>query len=479
MIDLAAKNKINLEDYDSKKDIFNRNLLTQLTDIDLEVLEEILYNPPVFPVSTICRNLEISADDLVPTLEKLGSSGLFVIDGDTMTVDKETRRYFESMIEVFEEDYSPGMDYLQSLLKRVPIHILPTWYQIPRTSNNIFESLIEKYLHTPQTFQRYLMELGFADDVIPAMIEDVFSSKELKLSSKEIMDKYDLSAEEFRSCILQLEFNFVLTITYERNGNHWDEYVTPFKEWREYLLFMRSTEANPIENESDLELFRNNEYAFVDDMAALLKVCQVRELSVVYDKENNEWTADPEQLPLIADACEALDLSKYRDRLVAYLPRLISKVCQIHLAEISDNKLIALPEANEWIHLPSEKRAHSTYKHPLNSPNFNGLDKTICSERNVRAVEKSINRIADQGWVYFDEFLRGVTVPLNEETETRMKKVGRTWRYTIPQYTEAQKAFIESMIIEWLFEAGIVRMGEHKGRVCFCTTSLGKSLFGQ
>ena len=44
------------------------------------------------------------------------------------------------------------MEFIQLLLRKVPIDILPTWYPIPRTSNSIFDSLIEKYMKTPSNF---------------------------------------------------------------------------------------------------------------------------------------------------------------------------------------------------------------------------------------------------------------------------------------------------------------------------------------
>jgi len=183
------KNKINLEDYDYQKDIENRLLMAHFSEADLEVLEELLYNPPKFPIDTISSNLDMTLLELTPILKKLGKTGLFTIIDENIIVDKEMRKYFEFQLHKFDDDFKPGMEFLQSLLKKVPIHVLPVWYHIPRTSNNIFDSLIEKYLETPQTFQRYLLELNLADDVMKDIVEDLFREKSLKLLSSEVMTR--------------------------------------------------------------------------------------------------------------------------------------------------------------------------------------------------------------------------------------------------------------------------------------------------
>ena len=167
------KNKISLEDYDFKHDIENRLLMSQFSSHDLEVLEEILYSSIKIPVRKISKSVDLDEDELFPILEKLSKTGLFTFEGDSIVVDKEMRKYFEAQILKFDPDFKPGMEFLQSILRKVPIHVLPIWYSIPRTSNNIFESLVEKYLLTPQIFQRYLMELSFPDPILAGIVHEV------------------------------------------------------------------------------------------------------------------------------------------------------------------------------------------------------------------------------------------------------------------------------------------------------------------
>ncbi len=203
------KNKITLEDYDYKQDIENRLLMSQFTSNDLEVLEEILYSSIKIPVRKLAKSVDLEESKVFVILQKLSKTGLFTFEGDSIIVDKEMRKYFEAQTLKFDPEFKPGMDFLQSLLRKVPIHVLPIWYSIPRTSNNIFDSLVEKYLLTPQIFQRYLMELNFSDHVLSGIVQDVYQAPDFKVYAKEIMEKYAISREQFEEFLLQLEFHFV------------------------------------------------------------------------------------------------------------------------------------------------------------------------------------------------------------------------------------------------------------------------------
>ena len=159
------------------------------------------------------------------------------------------------------------MEFLQGLLKKVPIHILPTWYSIPRTSDNIFESIVEKCLQTPNIYQRYLMELNLGNEEIDAVIRDIFCSEDLKVTSSDFISKYNLAREDFEEIMLLLEFNFVACMTFEKQDDHWIEYVTPFHEWSEYLKFLRSTEASIIKGPHKMD---QGAFPFIEKMSDLL-----------------------------------------------------------------------------------------------------------------------------------------------------------------------------------------------------------------
>ena len=130
-LNTLRKNKITLEDYDYKQDIENRLLMAQFTSKDLEVLEEILYSSIKIPIRKLAKSVDLEEKVVQAILKKLSKTDLFAFEDDSIVVDKEMRKYFEAQIQKFDPDFKPGMDFLQSILRKVPIHVLPIWYSIP------------------------------------------------------------------------------------------------------------------------------------------------------------------------------------------------------------------------------------------------------------------------------------------------------------------------------------------------------------
>jgi hypothetical protein len=478
MIEMSSlrKNKITLSDYNYRRDIEHRLLMAQFSTLDLEVLEEILYSSLKISMRKLAKSIDTDEGIMRPILEKFSRTGLLVLDGDTVTVDKEMRKYYESQILKFDEEFTPGMEFLQGLLRKVPIHVLPTWYAIPRSSNNIFDSLIEKFLLTPQIFHRYLMELNLGHPHFAGIIQDVYSSPELRISSCELIEKYDLTREQFEEYMLYLEFNFVCCLGYKKVGDMWKEVVTPFHEWREYLRFLRNTEAKPIANTETVIRKRSHDFAFIQDLSTLLTMAKKQPFALTaVDGEN--YLPQKNVLSAISAGCEGANESDAAIK--NYVQHLINKLRMLKLADIVDGRLYALEAANDWLDMNLENRALYIYRHPLNRLLSSTVAPYLCTERNVREAEKSIVRVLDSGWVYFDDFTRGVHVVLSEASTVILKRGGKTWKYSLPEYDEDEKALIKATIFEWLFEAGMVAIGSHEGKDCFCVTPLGQSLFGR
>lgn len=463
MIELTQlkKNKITLSDYNYRRDIENRLLLASFTIFEISVLEEILYSPIKVLIRKIAKNIDKTEEEVVPVLEKLSKTGLLAIEGDSITVDKETRKYFETEIEKFEPDFCPGMEFLQNVLKKVPIHALPIWYSIPRTSNNIFESLVEKYLLTPQIFQRYLMELTFGDPALSAIAQDVLRSPDLTLTANDVMKKYELSREKFEENMLILELHFVCCLRYEQSGNGWEEKVTPFYEWREYLTFLKTTTTQPITDSAKIERFRSHDFAFIEDMTATLLLIK-KQPTPLNPKGYAEIAARLQEIPPSPQ----------------YIDQIISKLQLLKLAEVVDNKLQAAQPAAEWLEMRVENRALYLYRHSLNKIQSVSLSPHLMSEKVIRDAEKAVMRILHSGWVFYDEFDKGVIVPFGDHPAATLKKCGKGWKYALPQYTPEEKGFIRAIVFEWLFEAGITAVGTYQGRPCFTVTAFGQSLFG-
>ena len=476
---IFRKNKINLEDYDYQKDIQNRVLLSHFPPEYLEILEEIVYSSPVIPLANFMKQLGKSSEELLVILEKLSETDLFKLEDDKIIVNKEMRKYFETQIMKFEEDFTPGMEFLQALLKKVPIHVLPNWYPIPRTSNNIFNSLIEKYLHTPQTFQRYLTELNLGDEKLNGIVNDLFTSPDYKVYSEDLREKYSLTEEEFEEHMLYLEFNFLCCLVYEKKGDEWIEVVSLFKEWKDYLSFLKETQPKEIEKKSQIKRTRPSDFAFAEDMSAILALSIAKPLYVRLD-QNENWTFEKQSVTQITKQLKGFDLKSEEGQafFMDYSVKIIQKLLFLKLARVEKGKLLAGNDAEEWLSLPIEKRALNTYKQTLTNYHFNEFSQEICSERNIHEIEKTVSRIIDSGWVYLEDFLSGIIAPISENSKMLLKKTGRYWKYTLPDYSEKEVDLFKKVIYEWLFEAGVIVTGSFNGKECLKITPLGQSMFG-
>lgn len=470
------KNKVCLQDYNFKQDIENRLAIAEFSVIDLEVLEEILYSSIKIPISKLAKNLDRENRELLPFLETLSKTGLVSISEDSILIDKDVRKYFEAQLAKFDPDFKPGMEYLQSLLKKVPISVLPGWYAIPRTSNNIFDSIIEKYLLSPQIFYRHLSELNFTDPTLQHIIEDVYNSPDLKAYADTLMEKYGLSREVFEEHILHLEFHFVCCLGYEKIDGQFKEIVIPFHEWKEYLTFLKNTHAPSISSTQRIIRKRPNDFSFIQDMTLILNMAKKQPIPLLSTKEHGPFPS-PETLRMIAEKMQGFTADD--PSFIRYMHTLLNKLRLIKLADVIDGRLYVLEGASDWLDMHMENRALFLYRHPLNRLISDHVQSQLCTERHVREAEKSIIRVLNSGWVYFDAFVRGVIVPLGENSIVMLKKQGKSWRYNLPTYTEEELALIKATVLEWLFEIGITAVGTHESKECFCVTPFGQSLFGR
>lgn len=429
----AKKNKVNLADYNYQEDIANRILMSDFSEIDITILQEILFSPLKVPLKKLLRQFQFTESDFLLSLKKLSKTGLLEIQDDTIVVNKEKRKYFEFQIPRFDPDFKPDMHFLQSLLKKVPIQVLPIWYSIPRTSNNIFDSIVEKYLLTPSIYQRYLKELNFGDPVFHAITNDLFAASDCKLYSSDVIAKYNLKREHFEEILLLLEFHFIGYLCYEKVEDHWLEYISPFEEWREYLHFLKQTEAPPIVKEDSI--CKEEEFAFIKEMCAILM--KIKEKSQAIEKTHA-----------------------------------VEKLCLIHLAECKNKKWTITEEGQKWLEMGLEDKALHLYRHPQNR-----LLNQQALDRCVREAEKAIKRALHGRWVFFEDFVKGVLVPLSEASVCSLKKCGKQWKYVLPRYSDEEKRTFKTTIFQWLNETGMVVIGKCSDRDCFAVTPFGRFFF--
>jgi hypothetical protein len=243
---IIRKNNIRLADYDYQRDIKNRLLMAEFTLFDVEVLRQILEESLTLSISELANHLQVTKKDLQPVLKKLSLSALFRLTPDTLYVDKEMRKYYESQLLKFDEHFEPDLQFLRGLLNKVPIHVLPNWYSLPASSHHIFQSIVENYLLTPKMYQQYLCGLKFDSPVMHAIVKDLLAAPDFIICAHEVMQKYQLSRESFEEYMLLLEFNFVCCLGYRQGKEEWHEVVTPFHEWHTYLRFQRDTLPQPM-----------------------------------------------------------------------------------------------------------------------------------------------------------------------------------------------------------------------------------------
>jgi hypothetical protein len=432
------KNKINLEDYDFKQDIENRLLMSHFTIFDVKVLEEVLHSSLTLQVSNLAATLDTDVNDVTEVIDKLSQTGLLKRTGEMIKVDKEMRKYYEFQSLKFDDDFEPNMPFVQTLLKKLPIHVLPNWYAIPRTSTDIFQSIIDRYLLTPRIFQRYLLELNFDDPVVQKIIDDVFAAPDFKIRAKELRERHGLSREKFEECLLLLEFSFVCCLSYQKIDGDWKEVVTPFHEWRQYLRFLRDTTPQPLT--SPVTETTPGELAFATAVRTRMEA--IKKGPVTVDEPDH----------------------------------VINKLVHLGIADLEGNRVSLDEAAHEWIELSLKDQAIALYRHPENRIITEPVDSALDTERNLREVEKALSRVANTDWIDYQQFLKGMMVPIGETAGPTLSKEGRRWSYAIPQYSESERQFIHAALFERLYEAGFVSLGTHAGGDAFRITSFGRSM---
>jgi len=461
-IEAIRRLKINLSDYDYQKDIHNRLVMAHFSTFDLEVLEEIIYNHLKIPIQKLLSRLNASKEDLLKTLSKLQEVNLLKIESDLIVVNKEMRKYYEFQLYKFDEDFKCDMEFLHGLLKKVPIHILPTWYSIPRSSNSIFESILEKFFKTPQVYQRYLLELQDSEGIFTGIISEVLNSPNYMVRAEDLCEKFALSKEKFEEYMLLLEFSFACFLSYAKEGDKWIEVVSPLFEWKEYLNRLESTKITTQIKENEIEVLRENDFAFIEDLTKVLESIQ----------------KDPiEHEERIEKVIQILGLDAKNEKYRSYAERIFIKLSLVRFIEERQNKWYFVENAAEWFLMTIENKALHYYRHPLNQMITYKGDPELCTERHFREAEKSIKRVLNEGWVIFDEFMKGVCVSVGEDSCLKLVCKGKHWNYKFPEYSEDEMDMISSAVLENLFEAGMVSVGLYNNKTAFKVTRFGKSLF--
>lgn len=476
MLDLCVsrKNKINLADYDYQTDIDNRLLMSTFTVQDVEVLEEILYGSIQIPLVKLKKHLDLTDGELLDVLQKLGRTGLFELEKDSILVNKEMRKYYDHQILKFDDDFKPNMNYIQGLFRKVPIHLLPTWYSIPRSSNNIFDSLIERYFQTPQIYERYLLDLNLNEPIMAGVISELFNQPTLELPAQVIKEKYQLDDVAFEEYMLHLEFNFVCCLSYRKDGGYWKEVITPFHEWKQYLKFKQENAPKALSSSITVQSCSKRRFHFIQDMTYLLEEIIHQPLGLLPSATDHDFLFTEETVKQLKVACPGKEDAQSHLSWQLYFSRLASRLVRIGLAIRHEDTLCPHHQAPHWLNMEIEDRALYLYRHPENRTLKMGFSEALDTEKNVREVERGLERIQTTGWICIQDFLEGMLCPIGDNDSVSLVKEGPNWKYKIPTYNEEEMQFMRYVILQRLYEVGMVDVGTYEGKDCFRLLDFGK-----
>lgn len=439
------KIKISLSDYSYRKDLDIRLFMAQLSSFEVTVLQEIIHHSLTISIHKFADELSISPDSLIPLLDKLAASQLFKRDHLTLFVDKEVRKTFEFQLQRFDNDFVPDLEFVQQLLNNVPIHLLPFWYVIPRTSTHIFASIVEKYFSTPKIYIQYLNELQFDNPLLHSILKEVYQSPQFKVKATDIMSKFEMTREYFEECILLLEYHFVCCMSYNKTDEGWAEVVSPFAELREFLIYESQAKAHAISE--PIEMTLDQDFSFISDLSNLIKNCQTKK-------------SDPSSV------------KNLHAKTAAQLQRLVEKLIQVEfVSQGEDRELLATEKGISWISLAQSDQIAHLATDPLNR--LIHTDGSLWNIRNLHMIEKKLRRLTPHEWVELDRFIQGFIAPIGDKEPVTLKKKGKKWKYEVPFYSENEKQFIRAVVLERLAQLGVVDTGIHKGKEVFCLTPFG------
>jgi hypothetical protein len=217
----------------------------------------------------------------------------------------------------------------------------------------------------------------------------------------------------------------VCCLSYREVGDRWVEYFVPFDEWRKYLQFKMETSPTPLPREA-----AGDRFDFIRTLDAALRAPSLNASS---------------SLLSFAETVELME----------------------------GNSLTQKGE--EWLKKTDQEKAMDLYFQILSLYRYHLLPHSF-SDRDLREVEKNVKNVLSAGWIYFDEFVKGVTAAIGECKPVSLQQKGKRWAYALPSYNPDQLAFVHKVIFEHLYRCGIVAVDTHGERPIFCVTPFGKSL---
>jgi predicted transcriptional regulator len=463
---VTRKHKVELADYPYHRDVTNRLLLSQLKDFEIATLQEIINGSLRTTVEQLASAIDLSTEQLLPLLKRLESVDLVKLDKSSLTINKEMRKYYCCELTKFSNSFEPDLQHLQALLHKVPIHILPLWYAIPRTSDNIFQSILERYFQTPKMYRKHLEELAIESPLLYQVFDLLQKTPDFCLPSSQIQQQFQLTPAQFHELVIALEYQFVCCLCYRQTAEGWQEYLILYQEWRQYQQFIRKNTPKTIEEETEIERTHRSDFGFIEDLATLTR----------------EWLKEPNTFIQVAptrSAAEHVCMSYLphvpAEKSSSYLKVLYQTATHLQLLTTEkDCGSVNSAHCQAWLQKNKQDQASDIYCLMLNYVRHSKPQALGCTERDFREIEKSLRSLAHKGWVYFDDFNKGMTAAIGKHATVALAQRGKKWRYALPQYDEDEKHLIYELIYQYFYYTAFVATGTHQGRPCLKLTPYGR-----
>ena len=443
-IQIQKKNRVDLSEYPYEQDLNYRLLLASLNPTTTKLLIELFYLSSKTTLVKLKNALDLTENELKEFVDEIAPFNILSIEQDVVLIDKDVKKKIESFLEKFDEEFSHGIEYFQSLLKQVPINILPTWYSLPRSCDSIFLSLKEKIFHTPSQYLRHLQNIESDDPSVPLVIQALLAANNHLLTMDQLESVSGKSGFELQKLVLFLEFNFAAVMCYIEESGAWTSVLKLPNELSCYLNQLSVTPPFKILAQNLVKPDRGIPLTFAFDLSQVLRLAKVHTLKGQTTQEGIIF--DPSGIQKLEQnlACEQ-----------NYALRLLKKAIELKLLEMDQGFITPHVQSEQWLLYSLEKQALSLYKAIW-----------IQGSHGAKQVEKGLQTLLQKGWVLADEVIQYVSYgkPLLQRTRDGYS------------YDLMDQVSMTREHLDLLFESGLIEWGSIDKKRCVRLTELGKQI---
>lgn len=450
---LKKKHQVNIMDYDYLRDVNNRIFLSSLSTFDVFVLDAILYSPLHTSLEALKEYLlnqdkSVNEKQLQATLAKLQKIHLLTITSDNMIqVNKELRKYFEINIQRFEQKDVPGISLVKELFRLLPTHLLMQWYDVSNFSNNIFSSIIERYLSQAHFYMTHLTNVQGDNFLYKKILDIVFSAPDFCVNLSFLQEELGLSEQDLQASLLHLEYNLACVLSYRQSSqNSYIAIVTPFAEWRKYLF---ATSCQPMKELQE----------------------PPQENSSTYLKDFSDFVSE-------ASRGQCLDkvqqLSHSGD--LALLPSHVKVAQRLGLIKIEENTIQLTRSGALWSEKELAEKQTLLFQHMHFCCLNNSEWHSIYINSTFEITKKVLLTLPASIWFSLSELINSIVPLCKRGSSATLVREHQQWQYTLPNYPESFYKFLTLMIKLHFFHSGMIKTAVMNHQEIFCVTPLGKKI---